>query len=103
MTGKDRRPIVIPQFESSLFDFSLWRAGSPVDLFGIRLRSRTADICSPLGSSILCQYAIGYCLAERIPCRPKSNEVAVMFYKDREYFWFHLRRHEFDRVFHETR
>ena len=48
---------------------------------------------------LLVERAVGWCDGARVPCRPKADAVAVMFFKDGRHFWFHLRREEFRRVF----
>ena len=48
---------------------------------------------------ILRQYAIGWCRAERLMCRPKLNNMAVMYDVHGEVFWFHLRSSEFWVIF----
>jgi len=48
---------------------------------------------------LLQKYAIGYCDAECLRCRPKTKNKAVMFLKDNQFFWFHLRNEEFDLIF----
>ncbi len=83
--------------DSSLFTFSLWRAGSIHDL---NIPCRYLTIISWEGKRILRQYAVGYCEAERIPCRPKEGQIALMCFTERDsHFWFHLRKKEFDEVF----
>ena len=85
----------IPRMESSLFDWLAWRGGSPLDVF--RLGCRSEDLIS--GSHLLREYAVGWCEGERLPCRPKLDMIAVMFFKDGRNFWFHLSRYEFERIF----
>lgn len=48
------------------------------------------------GKSILRKFIIGWCEGERLACRPKTGEVAVMIERDVRKFWFHLRKEEFD-------
>ena len=85
----------IPRIESSEFDWLTWRTGSPLDVFG--LRCRTDDLVA--GSAGLLAHAVGYCPAGRIPCRPKPDNTAVMFFKNGRHFWFHLRDREFELIF----
>ena len=87
---------MLTKLDSSLFDFSTWRTNS-IHLLGVLCRY--ADITSERGKRILRRYAIGYCKGENLPCRPKSNEIALMCVKDRSKFWFHLRNDEFQKVF----
>lgn len=88
---------VIPQLDSTLFDWLTWRGGSIHDLE--ITACRYSIITSPDGKRKLRQYAIGWCYGENLGCRPKSKEIAIMFEKDGEKFWFHLRQSEFYEVF----
>ena len=73
-----------------LFNWSRWRSGSPADL---SLACRTEILV--LNKRFIRKYAVGYCDAERLVCRPKVNHKAVMFFKDGFHFWFHLTNKEF--------
>lgn len=86
------------RLESSEFTWSRWRGGSVLDVLGPGLRCREADIISPHGKSRILALAVGYCEAERVPCRPKVNNVAVMFFSHGGHFWFHLRNREFRKL-----
>jgi hypothetical protein len=83
--------------DSSLFDWLTWRSGNPLDLgikhcrYGNVVRFRDA----------IKRHAIGYCHGENLPCRPKLNTKAVMFYKEGVHFWFHLMNGEFMHIFEE--
>ena len=86
---------MLAKMDSSLFDWLLWRSGTPLDVFGIACR--TADLVAK--RELIRKYAIGWCPAERPVCRPKMNNMAVMFDVNGRVFWFHLRKHEFDVIF----
>jgi hypothetical protein len=86
---------MIPRLNSSLFDWLTWRNGSPLDVFQIPCRT-DALVRHRL---LLCQHAVGWCPGEYLPCRPKEGQIAVMFFKDNRYFWFHLRAGEAAAVF----
>ncbi|MDP4224747.1 MAG: radical SAM protein [Bacteroidota bacterium] len=86
----------LPEIDSSLFGWSEWRSGSINDLF---IPSRFDSITSVKGKETLRQYAIGWCPAEKLPCRTKIDHVALMCQKDEQQFWFHLRNNEFYEVF----
>lgn len=76
------------------FDWITW-TGCTIHDFDIPCRYESIIA----NSHILKKYAIGWCPGEEIICRPKVNEIAVMFLvKDRE-FWFHLRKNEFNEIF----
>lgn len=81
----------------------------PMDSFGW-LRWIHNDIWHELGvacreksmfnkADTLRRYAVGYCPSERLICKPKRNEVAVMFLINDRFSWTHLREHEFKQVF----
>ena len=86
---------MIPKLNPQLFDWIVWRAGSPVDVFGIPLRGYTlTDIAAPCR-----KYALGYCDAENLVCRPKINHKAVLFEIKDELYWFHFTNDEFSEIF----
>jgi len=77
------------------FDWLRWRN---FDLyFCEKIICRDYDII--LHKNILREYAIGYCEAEHLICRPKKNCFAVMFLKDDIFSWCHLTEHEFFTIF----
>jgi len=86
----------LPKLDSTLFTSSEWASGQIADL-GIECRYDC--IIHPLNKQILQKYAIGWCYGENLMCRPKENQVAVMFKRDDKTFWFHLRNSEFFEVF----
>ena len=45
------------------------------------------------------EYAIGYIESEKLICRPKQGETAVLFCIDGILGWTHLRNHEFKEIF----
>jgi len=89
----------LQKLDSSLFVWQAWRSGSPNDL---NLTCRYNSLTSKRGSAILKEYAIGWCYAENLMCRPKLDNRAVMFFKDNNLFWFHMRNEEFMKVFGEV-
>lgn len=86
----------LPKIDSTLFDWQKWSAGSIHD-FGIPCRYES--LTSQESKRILNEYAIGWTYGENLPCRPKENHIAVMFEKDDNKFWFHMRNNEFVEVF----
>lgn len=88
--------IIIPRLNEGLFEWLNWGSGSIHDL---GVFCRYWDIVSDRGIAILRKHAIGYCPGERLRCRPKKDEVALMVHKDGIDFWFHLRKEEFIIVF----
>lgn len=78
------------------FDWHRWRLGIAV-WREIGVACRKEDIFAQ--AKVLRHYAIGYLPGENLICRPKENEVAVMFLIDNEFCWTHLRKEEFDYVF----
>ncbi|MFA6355405.1 MAG: hypothetical protein WCW65_03200 [Candidatus Paceibacterota bacterium] len=88
--------MLIDYLDEQLFDASKWRSGTPQDL-GLICRS---DIL--ISNKItLREYAVGYCDADKLICRPKVNNKAIMFYKNGVYFWFHITNYEFNKIFKE--
>jgi len=87
---------IFSRLNPACFDWLHWCAGS-IKEFDIPCRYIT--ITKNPGRKILQEHAIGYCKSELAPCRPKKNEIAVMFFNDGRHFWFHLRKNEFDEVF----
>jgi hypothetical protein len=86
---------MLEQLDSSLFDWSTWRAGSLSEVFKIQCRERYI-----IGAKeLLKEHAIGWARAECVPCRPKSGQVAVMFTLEDRVFWSHITQREFDQVF----
>ena len=86
------------RLDSSLFNWLNWEAGTIHEL-GIECRYHS--ITSARGKAVLRKYTYGYCPGERLICRPKAGEVAVMVHKEGRDFWFHLRRKEFEEIFPE--
>lgn len=86
---------MLNKIDPQLFDWMMWRNGSPLDIFGVPLRPFTLDQIKPL----LRRYVVGYCDAKRLVCRPKIGCKAVMFYKNDQYYWFHMMNHEFEYIF----
>lgn len=86
---------MIPKLNPTLFDATTWRNGTPLDLFGVQLRTWSlANI-----KTIALKYAVGYCDGGSLMCRPNAECKAVMFYKDDQYIWFHLLNSEFEYIF----
>lgn len=89
---------MIDKLQPELFDWLLWRNGSPSDIFKeTNWYKNIADKKATLNS-----FAVGYCEGEKLQCRPKNNHKAVMFLIEDRLFWFHLTDKEFKEVFRET-
>lgn len=84
------------RLDSGLFDWLTWKGGDPSDLIGFR-HCRTVDLIR--ARSVLREHAVGYCDGGSVPCRPKPDTVAVMYFVDDRHFWFHLSASEFCKVF----
>lgn len=84
------------RLSSHHFSFERWGAGKLLDM-GIYNRLWSIS----LNTQTIRKYATGYIESERLMVRPKLNEVAVMFYYNRVYFWTHLTRKEFILCFPE--
>jgi len=90
--------IYIEHFNEQSFDWLTWRSGSIIN--NLRIPHRTELIV--LNKNIIRKYAIGWCKADNIPCRPKVNHIAVMFNNDNiNNWWTHLTIKEFKLCFPE--
>jgi len=89
---------IIPKLPIDSFDWLRW-------LYGIDIWTEIGVVCKYYDiiekSNILIKYAIGYIEAEKLMCRPKDKEFAVMFIINDEYCWTHFREKEFYYVFFE--
>lgn len=86
----------VPKLDSTLFTWDIWSAGSIHD-FGIEhfRYNNLKEHKNKLLNGIK-----GYCFGEELSCRPKENEVALMYEKDDgTLFWFHIRNSEFYEIF----
>jgi hypothetical protein len=82
------------------FDWLTWRSGSISEILKIPHRYETIVN----NSHIIRQYAIGYCKADNLQCRPKSGYIAIMFNIGDFYnWWTHFTVNEFKRVFPEIK
>lgn len=81
------------RLDSSLFTWSAWRANDFYSEFGVRVRH------SIEAQELVRQKAIGYCVGESLPCRPKPNHYAVMFWDGEQEWWTHLTNEEFHNIF----
>lgn len=86
---------MIPKLNPELFELSLWRNGSILDVIGLPLRSSTREFIS----SRIKRDVVGYCDGEFLVVRPKPQTKAVMFFKNGYHFWFHLSNDEFSLMF----
>jgi len=78
------------------FDWQRWRSGIAIwRELGVACRKQ--DIFDK--ARVLRRYAIGYLPGISLFCRPKPDEVAVMFMVDNDFCWTHLRKREFEYVF----
>jgi hypothetical protein len=83
------------ELDSSLFDWLTWRRGCPLDVFGIGCRR--GDLFAKRDE--LRRYAIGWCRSDRLMCRPKMRNIAVMFEIDGTLLWFHMLESEFRGIY----
>jgi len=86
----------LPYLNPELFTWSRWRSGSLGDF---NIPYKFGIITSSFGKIILRKHAVGYCKADGLLCRPKPNEMAVMFFITDYHFWTHLRNKEFEELF----
>ena len=86
---------IIPRLPSDSFDWLRWRNSDIWVRLGVACRYW--DIVDQ--GDVLRYYAVGYREGEKLICRPKENETAVLFLIDNRFGWTHLRNHEFMEVF----
>ena len=84
----------LQRLHDTSFGWSEWRTASIADL---KIPCREQAIIA--SGYILRRYAIGWLEGEKLTCRPKRDHTAIMFLKDGQMFWFHLRNKEFQAVF----
>jgi len=82
----------LTRIHPSNFTWQLWCGGTLLDL-GV-LHNREEFILAK--KNTLRKYAIGYCKAESLACRPKKDCFAVMFQKNSIIFWTHLSSEEME-------
>ncbi len=89
---------IIPRLPSDSFDWIRWRGGIAV-WREIGVACRSPDILEK--ANILKKYAVGYIEGDKLICRPKEDEIAVLFLIKDDFCWTHFRKKEFDNVFIE--
>ena len=90
----------IQEYNEQSFDWLSWRNGSILKIFGIRHRYEPIR----KNSELIRKYAVGYCKADNIPCRPKQGFIAVMFDTQEDNcnpWWTHFTIKEFKFCFPE--
>ena len=78
------------------FDWHRWRLGIKV-WRELGVACRRQDIIDK--KDVLRKYAIGYIPGHKLFCRPKENNIAVMFLVDDEFQWCHFTNEEFEGIF----
>lgn len=90
----------IEHYNEQSFDWLSWRNGSL--FYNLKISHRFEII--RFNVDIIRKYAIGYCIADNIPCRPKKGYIAVMFNTGNlENWWTHLTIKEFKLCFPELK
>ncbi len=86
----------LPRLPMDYFDWLTWLNGSTVwEKLGVSPR----EISIIEDKHTLRKYAVGFIESEKISCRTKNNEFAVMFLIDGNFGWTHLRKREFEAVY----
>ena len=86
----------IPLLSADMFDWIAWLNGAYIHIkLGVHIREESISE----NAEILRKYAVGYIRGDKPICRPKPDEIAVMFLIDDYFGWTHLRKSEFERVF----
>lgn len=91
----------LPKMDPTQFGWLEWIGGGFSEFMGFP--ARLAAITSETGKREIRKYAVGWCHGEELACRSKVDEMAVMFHKDGEARWFHMRKYEFVEVFGRIR
>jgi hypothetical protein len=87
---------MIPRYPIDSFDWLRWHYG--IDIWReIGASCRYFSIIER--KETLKKYAIGYIEGEKLNCRPKESEIAVLFIINDEFCWTHFRKEEFENVF----
>ena len=86
---------MIPRINPNNFTWQIWRGGTLKDV-GVTCNRATFIVEKKVA---LKKYALGYCNAQSLVCRPKSSSMAVMFQNESSLFWTHITIEEFNKVF----
>jgi hypothetical protein len=81
------------------FTWQAWSGGNLSEMLDIETREEIIIVNAPK----IRKYAIGWCYGESLPCRPKKNTIAVMFFTDGVEWWTHLTKTEFSECFPEIK
>lgn len=87
----------IEHWHEQSFTWLKWRRG---DLKSLCVQNNVCHIT--LCRARIRKYAIAWCKADHLPCRPKAGEVAVMFRRGDTTWWTHFWRNEFEICFPEV-
>ena len=82
---------MLERMHGTSFDWLRWRGG---ELTNLGLANRYEIVKSNI--HILRKYAVGYCYGNECLCRPKNNEVAIMFLQNDDFWWTHITEKEFE-------
>lgn len=86
---------LIPKVSADSFTAERWNAGSVHD-FGIE-HFRYSNMHDY--KDVLINNLEGYCFAEDLRFRPRPNEIVLLYRKDDDFMWFHIRNNEFYELF----
>jgi hypothetical protein len=94
--GKGVEVFTIPKLPIDSFDWLRW-------IYGIDVWREIGVACMYNSiierGDVLRKYAVGYIEGERLYCRPKENEFAVLFLINDTFCWTHFRKEEFYATF----
>ena len=88
--------MMIQRLPMDSFDWLRWLYGIDIWIL-LGISPRYYDIKE--NKFILKAYAIGYIEADKLLCRPKQGEYAIMFLINDNFVWTHITNKEFKEVF----
>lgn len=90
--------IQLPKMPTDSFSFSRWRDGAG-DIKSLIGEWRFANLTSKKSSAIIKERAIGWTFGKYLSCRPKDEDVAVMWSVGSDMGWIHMMANELWEVY----
>lgn len=86
----------IPEPPIDSFDWIRWRCGADIWVM-LGCHPRYCSIME--NKEVILKYTVGYISSHKLLCRPKLNDIAVMFVVNGVTGWTHLHQREFEEIF----